>query len=176
MEENNIPKVICPVCKKQKLITSFSINGKNGYRRKICKICIGLGITKVPINMSDASNVRYCEACEIQKTIKDFYRNRAMKDGYELRCKVCQKNNIKRNKDRSNLSKKRPHEQKWKNYFNIVGVTKNHYRDMFLFLESSGYSLKQDIHIQFCNKWGLTPSNPKREFKNQYTPKDFNLI
>ena len=173
MEENNIPKVICPVCKKEKLITSFSINGKNEYRRKICKTCVGLGITKVPI---DAGDVRYCEACEHQKHIKDFYRNRAMKDGYELRCKVCQKNNIKRNKDSSKSNNRRPYEQKWKNYFNIVGVTKNDYRNMFLFLESSGYSLNEDIHEQFCNKWGLPSHNPKREFKNQYTPKDFNLI
>jgi hypothetical protein len=172
MEENNTPKVICAACKKEKLITSFSINGRNGYRRKICKSCIGLGITKVPI---DAGEIRYCQACERQKPIKDFYRNRAMRDGYELRCKVCHFNGVKRNKTESKYPNRKPHEQKWKNYFNIVGVTKNDYRNMFLFLESSGYSLKDDIHIQFCKKWGLTPHIPKQIFKNQYTPKDFNL-
>ena len=173
MEENNTPKVICLACKKEKVITSFTVNGRNGYRRKICKICIGLGITKVPI---ESGELRYCEACETQKGIKDFYRNNLFKDGYELRCKICRNNNVPRNKERSKLSAKRPHEQEWKNYFNIVGVSKNDYRTMYLFLQSAGYSLDEDIHIQFCKKWGLPPHNPKEQFKNHYTPKDFNLM
>lgn len=173
MEENNVPKVICLACKKEKLITSFSINGRNGYRRKICKACIGLGITKVP---DEVAEYRYCPACEYEKPAKEFYRNKAIITGYEIRCKICKKNRIKINKDEPRYPNRKPYQQEWTNYFNLVGITKNDYKSMFVFLSKVGYSLEESIHVQFCKKWGLTPKQPNKPFKNTFTPKDFNLV
>ena len=174
MEEDNTPKVICVACKKEKLITSFSVNGRNGYRRKICKACIGLGITKVPVEESD---YRYCAACKLDKPSKDFYRNKLLISGYETRCKKCKNNRIKINQDGPRYAHRKPYQQEWANYFNIIGVTKDDYKSMYIFLNKVGYSLEENnIHEQFCKKWGLTPHKPKKPFKNTFTPKDFNLV
>jgi hypothetical protein len=176
MEENNTHKVICQGCNREKSITSFTVYGRNGYRRKVCKICVSSGITTIPKDIiEDNPELKYCPACNVLKSLKQFYRNKVMNDGYQARCKMCQINNIKINKVGAKYPNRKPHEQKWENYFNIIGVTKSDYRNMFLFLESSGYSLDEDIHEQFCIKWGLPSHNPKQVFKNQYTPKDFNL-
>ena len=51
------------------------------------------------------------------------------------------------------------------------------YEKCYKFLESAGYSLKEeDIHEQFCKKYGLTPNSPKKTFLNYYSPKDLGLI
>jgi len=174
MEQDNPPKVICIACKKEKLVTSFSVNGRNGYRRKICKPCIKLGITKVAV---EEGEYRYCAACKLDKPSKDFYRNNFLASGYEVRCKNCQKNKIKINQDGPKYIVRKPHQQEWANYFNIIGVTKKDYKTMYIFLNKVGYSLENNnIHEQFCKKWGLTPKEPSIPFKNTYTPKDFNLV
>jgi hypothetical protein len=53
---------------------------------------------------------------------------------------------------------------------------KRDYVESFIFLKAMGYSLDQDIHIQFCKKYGLTPNDPKKTFKNIFTVKDCDLI
>jgi NMD protein affecting ribosome stability and mRNA decay len=173
MEENKIATMTCVVCEKEKNITSFIIYGRKGFRRKVCKFCLSQGLTMKDIKTVET---KYCEACYITKPINQFYRNNAISTGYERRCKNCHNNRVKINKEKSKYSKKKPYEQEWKNYFNIVGVTKEDYKRMFIFLNKSGYSLENnDIHEQFCKKWGLTPQKPKKPFKNTFSPKDFNL-
>jgi hypothetical protein len=45
-----------------------------------------------------------------------------------------------------------------------------------MYLKDAGYNLKEDIHIQFCEKYGLTPHNPRKVFKNTYSQKDCGLV
>jgi len=173
MEENKTATMICATCNVKKLITGFTVYGRRGYRRKICKMCVNQGLT-----MKDVKTVetKYCQACELVKPINQFYRNNTLVDGYERRCKNCHNNRVKINKEESKYTKRKPYEQEWKNYFNIIGVTKNDYKSMFIFLNKAGYSLEENIHEQFCKKWGLTPHKTKKPFKNTFTPKDFDLV
>jgi hypothetical protein len=53
---------------------------------------------------------------------------------------------------------------------------KRDYVEAFVFLRAMGYDLTQDIHIQFCKKYGLTPNDPKQTFQNIFTVKDCYLI
>jgi NMD protein affecting ribosome stability and mRNA decay len=173
MEENKTATMTCVVCEREKNITSFSIYGRKGFRRKVCKVCITEGKTMKDIKTVET---RYCAACELDKPINQFYRNNLLVGGYEGRCKNCKNNRIKINKDEPRYPNRKPYQQEWANYFNIIGVTKNDYKSMYIFLNKVGYSLEENIHEQFCKKWGLTPHKPSKPFKNTFTPKDFNLV
>ena len=69
--------------------------------------------------------------------------------------------------------KKEPQKQ---NPLQLGFVQVKDYENAYKFLESAGYSLKEDLHIQFCKKYGLTPNSPKQIFNNHYSPKDLGLV
>jgi hypothetical protein len=174
MEETNpLETIKCITCDIEKSVTSFNHSNKRNYTRKICKVCIKNGLTMKDIKVTEDKR---CEACEVIKPINQFYRNRALIDGYERRCKNCHNNRIKINKNEPKYEKKKPYQQEWKNYFNIVGVTKNDYHDMYIFLRGIGYDLNQNIHEQFCKKWNITYVPQEKEFNYHFSPKDCNIL
>jgi len=113
----------------------------------------------------------------MEKTIKNFNKNSSFSNGYESRCKTCKKDGKLIVFENSGKWSKKNQKIKRSNYMmRFTNPLKRDYVESFIFLRAMGYSLDQDIHIQFCKKYGLTPNVPKQTFKNYYTPKDCDLI
>jgi hypothetical protein len=171
MENNNEKTMVCVVCEKEKLITSFSIYGRKGFRRKVCKVCINQGLTMKDIKISET---KLCIACDVKKPINQFYRNNALIDGYEKRCKSCKINNI------SSRVKAEPKSfgEKYNAEvtMNLVGLREDDFRSTYLFLQSIGYDLSRNLHEQFCEKYNL-PVNPvPYTTKYHFSPKQLGLV
>ena len=103
---------ICRTCKVEKEITEFKKNPmyKDGYETQ-CKKCqkeIKLERLNHNINSNNIPIKKICRICNEEKDITEFGINRAYKDGYETRCKICRNKEaaIKREKHRESNNKK----------------------------------------------------------------------
>lgn len=167
MEEKEPLKTkICKSCGKQKSIESFTKNKTNGYTGRRCKICVKNNV-QVPETISDETKV--CRACNQIKSVIEF--NKAYNtDGFSSRCKICIRN--------KKLIPKELKEQPGRKelVMELYSTSKKDYIQTYKFLESIGYSLSGDIHLQFCEKHNLTPRTPKKKFLNHYSQEDCGLI
>ena len=117
---------------------------------------------------------KICCACKKEKDIRCFYACQKIADGYENRCKICKKERIKCNSNKKLLkSPGRPKERELPELWN---VRKGDWIETYKFLESIGYNLNENIHKQFCEKFGLLPRKRMKEKSIQYTPKDLGLV
>ncbi|CAB4141717.1 hypothetical protein UFOVP424_20 [uncultured Caudovirales phage] len=111
---------------------------------------------------------KICRACNISKRLKSF---QTLKSGNKAGvCNVCK-----------SQGKRIPREPKPsripKNIALQLGfLRKEDYIDMYKCMELMGYDLTQDLHEQFCKRYGLTPNSPKQTFINHYSQKDCGLI
>jgi hypothetical protein len=56
---------------------------------------------------------------------------------------------------------------------NLLGLKKEDYCEMYSALSKLGYNPELDIHIQFCEKWGLKVlKRPRKGKPNNYTYQD----
>ena len=59
------------------------------------------------------------------------------------------------------------------NALNLIGVSKDDYRQMYSFLSKIGYNPELDIHAQFCEKWGISTYKQRPvKHKNRFTYQD----
>lgn len=59
------------------------------------------------------------------------------------------------------------------NALNLIGVSKDDYRQMYSFLSKIGYNPELDIHSQFCEKWGISTYKQRPvKHKNRFTYDD----
>jgi len=112
---------------------------------------------------------KICRACEKEKKITSYSRtasgNRA---GV---CNLCRSlGNTIKNKNRSQKEPTKNHP------LQLGNVSQKDYEIMYKYMEKMGYNLSQDLHEQFCIKYGLTPNSPKKTFLNHHTQKDCGLI
>ena len=162
--------MVCVVCEKEKLITSFSVYGRKGFRRKVCKVCVNQGLTMKDIEISETT---LCIACNIKKPINQFYRNNALIGGYEKRCKICKKNNISSRQKNDKIYKSTKSTGDFSP--SLVGLSQEDFRSCYLFLQKIGYDLNRNLHEQFCEKHNL-PVNPEPyKTKFYFSPKDLGL-
>ena len=116
----------------------------------------------------DPVEKKICRSCGVEKQTKRFTKlatgNRA---GV---CNLCRAlgNTIKDKITKKVMPKNNP--------LQLGFVQLKDYENAYRFLENIGYSLKEDLHIQFCKKYGLTPNSPKQIFNKHYSPKDLELI
>ena len=110
---------------------------------------------------------KICRACGVEKQVKRF--TKLAIDKRANVCNLCRAlgNTIKDKKSKP-LKKNNP--------LQLGFVQVKDYENTYRFLESIGYSLKEDLHIQFCIRYGLTPNSPKQKFNKHYSPKDLGLI
>lgn len=164
MTNNDENKKICGVCNKEKSLDSFTLY-KKIYRRKICKVCVSKGL-----KMTDAPvlKTKVCRACGIEKDVKEFHRQKGISDGYIARCKKCKNDGILIPKDKKEKQEFRP--------LTLAAPTEEDYTEMYLMLKKMKYDLSRDLHIQFCEKYGLTPNNPKQIFMHHISQKKLGLI
>lgn len=116
-----------------------------------------------------------CCACKIDKPVSKFYKNKALKMGYDTKCKSC-KMNGKLCRKPNNTQKQDPLRKKQFPY--ITNTSREDWTDTYLFLRDIGYELREDlsIHEQFCLKYGFTPKKKVYETKKRFTPKELGLI
>lgn len=114
---------------------------------------------------------KICCACQKLKKIKDYYVNRALKSGYDNKCKMCRLHGrLCRKKD----TPKRPKPKKRE--INLTNVTKEDWVETYLFLEKIGYDITNDLHHQFCERHGLKPRKRMKEKTLYFSPKDLGMI
>lgn len=113
---------------------------------------------------------KICRACGKPKMIRRFPTLKSGNKGNV--CNLCKSMGRTIKKLGESSSKPVP-----KNIaLNLGNTSKKDYIETYKFLESIGYDLKQDIHVQFCEKHGFTPKIPKKQFLNHYTQEDCGLI
>lgn len=164
-EKEPLKTKICAACQKEKNIMSFIKNGTTGYFSKRCKICVKNQVFKI----DDRTETKQCSACNEIKSVKKFNKTYNV-EGYASRCKLCIKNKILIPKElRETPGRKEP-------VMELYATSKKDYVETYKFIESIGYSLQEDIHLQFCKKYNLTPRTPKKKFLNHYSQEDCGLV
>lgn len=114
---------------------------------------------------------KICCGCKIEKPIKDFYRNKELKGGFENKCKKCKKKKISCRKVAEKKRSKPTYDQ-----IMMFNVSKQDWIETYRALERIGYDLKQDLHLQFCKKHNLEPKLRTKEKSIYYSVKDLGLI
>jgi len=104
---------------------------------------------------------KYCAACEQTKPIKLFYRLATSNDGYTARCKRCMIDKIKIFKGESKTKAKLSHLRSHDEIIDLRGITREDIRQSYLLIQSLGYNICEDIHLQFCEKYNLPPKKKK---------------
>jgi len=112
---------------------------------------------------------KICRACEREKKITSFAKGASGKRGGV--CNLCKSLGMTI-KNKTTIKKTPPKN----NPLQLGNVQSKDYENAYKFLESAGYSLKEDLHIQFCKRYGLTPNSPKKTFNNHYSQEDCGLI
>ena len=121
------------------------------------------------MNELEPVETKICRACGNQKKLKSFGKTSSGNRGNV--CNICKSlgNTIKK-------GVKGEHYVVKNNVLQLGNVSIDDYIKVYKFLKSIDYDLSQDIHIQFCKKYGLTPNSPKQTFKNHYSQKDCGLV
>jgi hypothetical protein len=101
---------------------------------------------------------KLCTRCNLEKDVTLFHRRKRATDGYQSNCKLCC-NDIQRIR-RGNLDYEGRKNTK---DINLIGVKKEDYCNMYLFLSKMGYNIEGDIHSQFCEKWSIIDSKQPRK-------------
>ncbi len=117
---------------------------------------------------------KICKQCGLEKKLTSFYKNRNNKDGLQSSCKICANHNVKyyRHLRRENEELQDKFDGKT---LSMIGAVKSDYCEMYSFLSKIGYNVEEDIHLQFCEKWGITTPKQRKgrgSKKNRYSYKD----
>jgi hypothetical protein len=120
---------------------------------------------------------KICKACFMEKTIKNFNKSTAFRDGFESRCKTCKTNRVMIiAKNAGKWSKKNKKIRSSEYLLPFTNPQKEDFYLAYTFLRTIGYSLDQDIHIQFCKKYGLDPIKRDKKSISKYSPEDCDLV
>jgi len=118
--------------------------------------------------------MKKCSYCKEIKDDDSFYKNKCnKKDGLQNTCKICSyiltKKCIKKKREES-IGKSSKRDGKT---LSLVGMKQEDYCMMYFAMSKLGYNPELDIHIQFCEKWGLEVSKtPRKGTKNKWTYDD----
>jgi hypothetical protein len=110
--------------------------------------------------------MRVCKVCNKEKKDESFYKNKALKSGYNTTCKICS------NLYQSKLRKKNIKIYETSSSLKLAGVKKTDWCSMYLFLKDLGYNIEKDIHFQFTEKYNLEYKNRPSKNTLNYTYKD----
>jgi hypothetical protein len=147
---------ICSVCGIEKHYLQFNINGRNGYRNKKCKICLGKQIKESSEDYK-STETKICKACNIERHISFFWR--VVGEKRQSRCTVCFKNKVyiqPRLSPEDRIEKKSEYQKSHDEILRLDAPSAKDYMLTYKFLENCGYDISKDIHKQFCEKYNLT--------------------
>jgi hypothetical protein len=111
---------------------------------------------------------KICRACGFAKRLKSF---QTLKSGNKAG--VC---NLCKSQGKTIPKQSKPSRIPKNIELQFGFIRKEDYVEMYNAMEMMGYNLSQDLHEQFCRKYGLTANSPKQTFKNHYSQKDCGLI
>ena len=117
---------------------------------------------------------KICKTCGLEKKLTSFFKNRNNKDGLQKSCKICVNNNVKHYRQLRKENEEREDRFDGKT-LSMIGSVKSDYCAMYSFLSKIGYNVEEDIHLQFCEKWGITTPKQRKgrgSKVNRYTYKD----
>lgn len=95
MENEEVDKKLCSSCKEEKELNEFyNLRRDSNKKQSRCKICSNKANKKsrnkkgkdVPI-LSDV--IKFCPACDFEKSVDLFYKMTISKDGLFPKCKMC---------------------------------------------------------------------------------------
>jgi hypothetical protein len=112
---------------------------------------------------------KICKSCGIEKNLTSYFKNSNRKDGVQPECKICMSNTVK------NYRKKAKEEREKFDTLtlNLIGSSKGDYCQMYSFMSKIGYNPEMDIHLQFCEKWGISTYKERAvKHKNRFTYDD----
>jgi hypothetical protein len=105
---------------------------------------------------------KVCRQCQIEKSIKNFYKVPKSNDGYRASCKLCN-NKITTKKPKTDLD-----DDTTDNFYKITRMTKDDYKLMYAMLKLMGYDINNgDIHQQFLDKWNKDRVRPMKYKKRR---------
>jgi hypothetical protein len=119
---------------------------------------------------------KVCPACGMKKNLKGYYRMRNYPDGYSPRCKRCILDRVII--PRNSQFKEQPKPEHLKTHEEILdmrGVTPNDIRESYLLLTSIGYNVCENIHLQFCEKYGLKPKKKRYSKPRSTNPQSLGI-
>jgi hypothetical protein len=108
---------------------------------------------------------KICHTCGIEKELDSFYKRSGTKDQRQTSCKICMKISQLTYKDKKKVEKEEMVGFDY-NALNLIGTCKDDYCQMYSFLSKIGYNPELDIHLQFCEKWGIS-TYKERVVKNK---------
>lgn len=115
-----------------------------------------------------------CCSCGKLKSEKNYTRNTQVPRGFNARCKTCVSEGFKCTKTNDRVKKSLIDKSE---YPKLKNTTAEDWIDMYKFLESIGYDISKDIHIQFCEKHNITPNiRNKYPYRVYHTPQSLGLI
>ena len=88
-----------------------------------------------------------CSKCEEVKTLDEFTRNRANKDGYRSECKVCRKNCRSSNDNRNRILKITTNRD-----INNFDIVRSAYGCVYMFRDSANKALKVGFTTDLANR------------------------
>ena len=116
---------------------------------------------------------KICKTCGLEKKITSYFKNRNNRDGLQSSCKICVTNKVKYYRQLKKDTESKDRERWDSKALNIIGASKGDYCQMYSFMSKIGYNPEMDIHLQFCEKWGIkTPKQRSVKAKNQFTYQD----
>lgn len=89
---DSIPQKQCTKCEQWKPATLefFHVHSSGKYGlNSVCRQCKSLRTTSLPESLPEG--FKRCYSCKEVKSISEFYKNRARRDGLHTACKVCAK-------------------------------------------------------------------------------------
>jgi len=107
----------CTICKKQKAV-KYKMNPIGSFKPKS--------------QISEDGKSKFCGGCEMTKSILEFYKTKATKDGFSARCVACYQVNYRANKEVAN-------QQALKRYYKKIGKPQpiNHYNTKVISSDNS---------------------------------------
>jgi hypothetical protein len=117
---------------------------------------------------------KLCSNCKEIKDETFFYKNKNnKKDGLQGTCKRCSYLKTKESIKKKRLLDGEPKRKQDGKFLTLSGIKQEDYCTMYDFLSKIGFNVSGDIHLQFCEKWGLKVSkSPRKGVENKWTYKD----
>jgi hypothetical protein len=160
----------CGSCKEVKGLTEFNrdINKKDG-RNTICRECISVkkkiyyqelknGTRTIRKRIKPRDGYKICGRCDDEKLLKEFYKNRSMKDGLDNKCKSCSSEACREYREKN---KKKNHK------INI--------NDKYKCCQCRQDKLSREFHIDITTRHGLsyTCKQCQNEYRNREEVKKY---
>jgi hypothetical protein len=117
---------------------------------------------------------KVCRVCKREKSVESFYKRTSYPDGLANECRICINVYAREYRKRKKQEQQEPEDKVRKSppAIRLSATRPDDYCEMWEFLSSIGYDVNGNVHLQFCNKYGLTPDPIPLKIKKRLTYQD----